>query len=261
MVLPKSLAEARAQRAITSESTSPELLAITPRLFQVYLTGFYIKFVYGKPELDATSYTACFDFPNGVAWCTGGLSQSSSFSTKTLSDVKKLEMYKDFTHILKAPMLCARHNHTALYHRSYIYAIGGQNQLSMVLSCERYDICGDRWEFIDTLPYNCLSKTAVILESTQSIYLFGGNFGSILCMELETLNWIIHSVKMPRTWSAPNVFKIDETQVFIVGNGTLYVFDPSLTNILNAGPTELANVDGIAYLFKGKLYNFQPQIY
>lgn len=263
MVLPKELAEARAQRAIESQDTSSELLAITPNRFELYVSAFkFIKLNYpiSKFELSKIWYTeqftVCFDLSKGVIWCSGGITHSNSVASFVASFVTKIYMLKDISKIKKAPMLCARNLHTSLYHRGYIYAIGGKDKFSYHLSCERYSICDDRWEFIDTLPYNCISKTAIFLESTQSIYLFGGNLCSILYMELERLTWKIHSVNMPKTLSEPAIFKIDETQVFIVGNERLYVFDPSLTLILNAGPTKMDYLSGFAYLFKGVFYKF-----
>lgn len=254
------------QRDQDVRDTSSELLAFKTSRWKFYLNAF--RFL-------RESYMYCFQQPRqrygrfvlqmsdrsielskGVIWSLGCNERSDNL-------LLKIDLVRDISYIQKASLHVARLLNTGLYHQGYIYVFGGYTVKHLLSSCERYSTYEDRWEFIESLPFPSYNSTSIALQSTQSIYLFGGceryqrKCSTILRMDLERLTWEVLPVKLPSYWTQPNYFKLDETQVYFVENEQLSVFDPSSNTIHVVRPIgSLSGTYGPSYLFKGVLYKF-----
>lgn len=246
--------------------TSFELLAFTSRRWRRFLRA--INFIHRR--LSTTRYMPSrfrydrhkllgeisIDLPKGIVWRSGGCN-----SNKSLKNLSRFDICKDISNTKKANMLVERKDHASLYHQGYIYAFGGNNYISLNLSCERYDTFEDRWEFIGSLPFGCCSANVIVLDNPQSIYLFGGHGkfqysnDSILRMDFERLIWEVLPVKLPNYCENPSCFKIDDSQVFLVANKELHVFDLNSNTILFVKyvKRDFLKLSGPCYLFKDRL--------
>lgn len=246
-----------------SYDTSAELLSFTTRRWNIYLNTF--AFIQSRFEsltcqrshiIQLWYNNFCFDFARNIMWSTGGRRTSSA-------EMKlwKVDIYRDISRIEMASLFVARSNHAGLYHQGCIYVFGGKDNQSILSSSERYSTSEDRWEFIESIPYACFNACAITLESTQSIYLFGGygqclNFyDSILRMELGRMTWEVLSMKLPKKCLAnPACFKVDETQVYFVTNKGLYVYNSRSDIVSFIKSVESDYRVGSCYLFKRELY-------
>lgn len=94
-------------------------------------------------------------------------------------------------------MSTARSNHASVYHRGFVYIVGGYNRSSKMVKCERLCVSEDRWEALPPLPEAVDDCGVVTQESTQSLYVIGGReCDSILELRLDLLSWRRLAVKL-----------------------------------------------------------------
>ena len=60
---------------------------------------------------------------------------------------------------------------------NYIYAIGGENDKTLVKTVERYDVLNDKWEFVASMMRERFWSKAVVFD--KKIYVFGKNFSYV----------------------------------------------------------------------------------
>lgn len=260
----RNFAKDQSQRVNDARDTSSELLDFTTKRWDFYLNAFRFlresfRYCFEQPR----QRYGCFvfersersiDFYKGVIWSLGCNERSNKH-------VLKIDLFRDISCNYKASLSVTRSMNAGLYHQDYIYVFGGYSGQSVISSCERYSTCEDRWEFIGSLPFPNYNSNSIALESTKSIYLFGGRerynrlYHTILRMELAKLTWEVLSVKLPTNWDMADCFKLNETQVYFVVNKQFSVFDSRLNTFRMIKPIDSFDRPyWPSYLFRGVLY-------
>jgi hypothetical protein len=143
-------------------------------------------------------------------------------------EVVKIDTLREFAVSSQPPMHTSRHNHAAVYHSQYLYALGGYNEGRYLSECERYSCAESRWEVLPALPVAGFCMSAVEVEN--SVYALGGHVAGepldiVQKLSLDSLAWELMQLKLPQAASWPPCFKSD-TQVYLVIKKTLYSFTP-----------------------------------
>lgn len=149
------------------------------------------------------------------------------------SEVMCLKTNHDFAVTYMAPMNSKRAFHGAIFHKGYVYTIGGTSRDVSLSKCERYNCNENRWDILEQLPVSCSNTSLVVLEATQALYALGGNkhedeywLRFIQKLDLENLSWDVIPLMLPNPACCIACFKVDESKAYFVIQGRLYEFNP-----------------------------------
>lgn len=213
-------------------------------LYCLRLSSFFFKPLCSLTEL-----------PDAKLFITGGGHPFGS------SDVHCIDIKRDFSVCTKLSLSTPRRYHVSLNHAGFVYVIGGNNNHYLNL-CERYIISQNRWEFLLPLPFACNGLSAVLLESSNSIYTLGGHCSSrldrIQRLCLESLAWDLIEVKLPYPSFNIACFKLsdDADKFYFVMNRELHSFTPSTSSFQHVRTlvADIESFNGCGYYRRGYLY-------
>lgn len=199
-----------------------------------------------------------FQFIDACSWCIlpgGSLCFSGGYSPISNAVMTINPINYVVTH--KAPMLTARAYHTALYHKGYVYAIGGGTPAA-TMQCERYLVSEDRWIALSPLILATYGYGIVAYE--ESLYVLGGHNASawthsIQELKLESLAWRTLNFYLPSISEFIAVFRVNE-ECFLVHASKLYAFKPSSSgiNLVKNLSADIRSNYGQSSYSKGTLY-------
>jgi hypothetical protein len=157
---------------------------MTDNLYQTSLaTGEVTDFV--VPAYVFRVFSSLCELPEGKLFVTGGSDSTAVDCIDTTS----------FEVSPRPPMHQGRGSHASIYHAHYLYVVGGIDGTSALDRTGRFNSRDNRWELFPNLPEAEAGINLAVLESTQSIYAFGGSFWSdeflntIQKLSLERLTW------------------------------------------------------------------------
>lgn len=173
----------------------------------------------------------------------------------------RIDTTREFSVVRGPPMITARIMHCAIYHREFLYVLGGFNLCDLNV-CERYAFGEQRWSALESLPQFCSNMSAIVLEETQCLYGLGGAV-SDCCMirtlqrlSLTTLLWDLMDLKLPAIDAGIACFKTDETKAYFLIDYGLYVFHPRSNTIRLVKLSHCISSDaGPSYYSKGIVYS------
>jgi hypothetical protein len=120
--------------------------------------------------------------------------------------------------------------HGAVYFRGFVYVIGGVREFSDTKECERLDLMERTWSAIPPIRQEMSMQSAVALESTSCLYVFGcrATPKTIFEFNVETMLWRKLSYSLPALSSQVPCFKIEgvHNQFFIIQESKLFSIDP-----------------------------------
>jgi hypothetical protein len=153
-------------------------------------------------------------------------------------------------------MLTPKGVHTAVYHTSHLYILGGWNDIRHLSECERYVCAEKRWEALPPLPRACIYTSGVVVES--SLYALGGYAGTLLDLvqklSLESLTWELMQFRLPFAGYYVPCFKVRDTEVYLVVNKTLCSFTAFEVRSLKTLTKDIQSACGPSYYHRGTLY-------
>lgn len=171
----------------------------------------------------------------------------------------KIDTLRDLACTQEPDMNFPRSKFSALYFAGHLYVVGGFKSVAEAF-CERYHTEERRWEVITPLPQACFGTALVALESTQSLYAFGGNdgensIGLIQRLSLPTLEWEVLPIMIePDCWMS--AFKVDELQIYFVCWRRMFRYKPAKGNLkyIKTLPNEVSSIGGPTYHADNTLY-------
>lgn len=189
---------------------------------------------------------------NGVVFITGGGDPSTTDAAR---------IHPEATKVVPLPhMLSPRRLHSSVVHTTFLYVIGGYG-LTRLKKCERFDLQGNQWTAITPLPHQSSGVGLVVLETTKSLYALGGRSNGrdldlIQQLCLEILKWTVMPVTLPIAYYSLACFKLEESQLYIVVQDSVYSYIPSTNTIRNAKLINEApkSYYGPSYYVSGRLY-------
>lgn len=195
-------------------------------------------------------FCSWYQLPSGCVMVTGGR------VFNVTKNVVSIDVSKDYAVTERSPMSIHRDSHSSVHIFGYLYVVGG-----ITAVCERYSCNTDCWEIVGSLPKAVKDSSIIALEATQCIYSFGGrNADSILAivqrLRLDCLEWDELPLTLPSFIRFLACFKIDETKVYFLQGGTLYVFQPIVNTItpIRSINRNANSCNGPSYYVEGKLY-------
>jgi hypothetical protein len=155
-------------------------------------------------------------------------------------EVCNIDTRREFVVTSKEDLQFKRGSHSSVYYDNYVYVIGG------CVPCERYDCEEECWLPFGFLPgeheaYGRLSL--VVMESTQSIYVLGGNAKTgdfsyadqdlIWRLDLYSQDFEVLKVKLPVPCAGVPCYRLypESTKIFMLLGTGLYSFDTKSSQI------------------------------
>mmetsp|Transcript_6950 Transcript_6950/g.12645 ORF Transcript_6950/g.12645 Transcript_6950/m.12645 type:complete len:399 (+) Transcript_6950:666-1862(+) len=178
------------------------------------------------------------EVPKGQLYFSGGS------NGELMNAVTSIDLLRDFASFKQRPMLHARVFHGVVYYKGFLYVVGGEvNYQTFRRECERLSLENGQWEEIQPLPTQAGHLSLMVLESTQSLYSFGGQKESGLIdliqrLCLVNLTWEVLPVKLPISTSGSPCFKVDEFEVCLIVSEALLIFNPFNNSIEVQGPVQ-----------------------
>lgn len=217
----------------------------------------------------ATGATACFvishSFFIGSVWCeipgenlyiTGGRSEDYTYQKKAVAISPGT-----FDVSSRSDMITQRGYHSAVAYRSDLIVLGGNSKRNL-RECEKFISGNNKWVSISPLPQACFDLNAIVLEDTRSLYALGGKVDeetplrTIQHLNLDSLDWSVHSLQLPDAACWIPIFKLDESQGYFIVNQIIYGFNSSSINIVGRiveGETPISK-RGASHFCGGYLY-------
>jgi len=187
----------------------------------------------------------------GCLYFTGG---------KNYNDFVSILTSREYAVLQLPEMNSARADHGLIYHRGCLYAIGGYYQRNLY-ECERFDFAANQWEAVSRLPKACHGLSLFVVEETNCLYAVGGFdseafFNCFQRLSLKCMAWDVMKLKLPFKEFRIANFKLEESQVYLVLKGTLWVFNPLSATISEVKTLDehISSVFGPSYYYGGYLY-------
>jgi hypothetical protein len=239
----------------------------TPQLHEDTLPTFIFSYSHGTDQLHRTSLVTgeqhkhrvpSYRFKASCCWSEvpGGNLLITGGGHPAVREVVRIDTRREFAVSHCPSMLTPRRNHAAVYHSQLLYVLGGVSGNNISRRCERYVCAENRWEALPPLPRACISASGVVVES--SLYALGGWDGTQLDLvqklSLESLAWELIQLRLPYAgWAIP-CFKLNDTEVYLVVNATLYSFTALEVRLLRTLTENINSWFGTSYYRRGTLY-------
>jgi hypothetical protein len=240
----------------------------TPQLHEVTLPTFIYSYNRGTHELHRTSLITgeqskhrvpSYNFKDGCCWSEvpGGSLLITGGGFPTVGEVVRIDARREFAVSRCPPMLTPRREHAAVYHCVHLYVLGGWSESTRLRKCERYVCAENRWEALPPLSRTCCRMSGVVVES--SLYALGGLRGAdaldlVQKLSLESLTWELMQLRLPYADSEIPCFKLNDTEVYLVVNATLYSFTGLEVRPLRTLSRNIHVWYGASYYRSGTLY-------
>lgn len=170
-----------------------------------------------------------FVFHERPCWCIladGKLFIVGGYSFRT-NKIFSINTLKEFSVVHKQPMLFERFQHGLVSHANYLYVAGGSTKC-----CERYNVSEDSWEEFESIQKVYKSPLLAVLERYQSLFAIGGRHSRLIQrLSLLSLTWNVVDIRLPYVGAQVICFKFEESQLYLILNKALYVFQPEDNNI------------------------------
>jgi hypothetical protein len=204
------------------------------------------------PSFDGT---AIVETPEGNLTFTGGGDKKATNHAYQIAD------RREFAHLALPPMQSKRTFHGAVYFRGFVYVIGGVRDFSDTKECERLDLMERTWSAIPPIRQEMSMQSAIALESTSCLYVFGcrATPKTIFEFNVETMLWRKLSYSLPALSSQVPCFKIEgvHNQFFIIQESKLFSIDPHRGKVQQlkklSGPMTCSNSQ--TYYSNGVIYS------
>mmetsp|Transcript_31901 Transcript_31901/g.54950 ORF Transcript_31901/g.54950 Transcript_31901/m.54950 type:complete len:370 (+) Transcript_31901:45-1154(+) len=187
------------------------------------------------------------ELPDQSLFFTGGVGGEN--------EVWIIDIIRQYAVIDKPPMIHWRSQHSTVYIKEEVYAISGE----YVKQCERFRLAGEKWDSLPDIPVPVYCHTAISSESTNSIFVFGGEGRKIIQeLSLLSMTWQILPVRLSHADYHIPVFKTnsDEGSLYFTSERVLYKFILSSKTIERIKPIS-RNIEswyGPSYYVSGRLY-------
>jgi len=160
-------------------------------------------------------------------------------------------------------MLNARIRHNSVYTDGYLYVIGGIYSCNALRECERFSVADSKWEAISPLPIAVYNHSVVVQESTQALYVIGGDTNgysptnAIQELNLRTQLWTQLSYTLPSASYGIPVFKSrrGSEDFYLVLDSKLYSWNP------DSAPIQVKDLAANSSSFYGQSYYRQWTLY
>lgn len=218
-----------------------------------------------------TKVLAPFRFRSGSSWCA--FPNDSIYFTgghPCSNEVVSIEI-PTFKVSPEPPMIGVRFCHSSVYHKGYLYVIGGHNGSIPLKYCERYSTFTDKWESIASLEIGVYYFGLIRNRQSQCLYALGGHLiksttNAIQEYNLVSLTWRTLSLMLPSPHSDRLAsFKLseDDDDIYFLQDLELYKLNPSSSQITAVKSVSgyVQSVLGPCYYSNGKIYcsfNFGP---
>lgn len=154
------------------------------------------------------------ELPDGSYLITGGKGQQGVLGTTV--------HYFQGSEIVRANMGVPRMIHSVVYHKGYVYVIGGHDYYGQPLnSCECFDMNSNAWLPLEPMKTPRALASACKFNDSQ-FYVFGGVSGQYTLDTIERFdltygNWTILSVRLTTPVYSSSVSQAGETNIIIMG--------------------------------------------
>mmetsp|Transcript_32250 Transcript_32250/g.55748 ORF Transcript_32250/g.55748 Transcript_32250/m.55748 type:complete len:358 (-) Transcript_32250:55-1128(-) len=260
-----------------SDEVMRDFVPTTPAAKLAYMPSYIYSFKHQTSELFRTQLTSSDEtshivethtFLDGSIWCEaleGQVYVLGGFTKldKASHEVVSINPGNEFSVKTEPHMKTARGSFGVVYHKSFIYVVGGAHDLARANSisdCERYNIEESKWESFNPLPQACSGTSLIAFEFTQCIYAFGGYAGerlnTIQRLTLGSLNWDLMFIHLPVADNFICAFKLQSYKIFFITGDFLFAFVPSASVITRVKPMNrsVSSVSGPSYYSNCTIY-------
>lgn len=206
-----------------------------------------------KATLIYTSWTEC---PDSSLLFSGGFN-----GRRPVDEAWRVDVKREFAVSFQASMICRRSDHSSCYFQGCVYAIGGFDSKT----CERLSLQTGIWEALPDFPHEISGPGLVPVESTASLYVFGGRTRldneakfTMYVLGVRSAVWTMYALKLPHLYSNVACFlhpSREDTFFFVSGSGLykLNVAAHKLEFVRDLGKIVRSEI-GMSWYFGGRLF-------
>lgn len=149
--------------------------------------------------------------PDGRIYLMGGEDQDGAKKQVYCIDVKTIDENSSFSMLNSMP--CKKIDFSMTYLDNHIYIITGKDHSNEIVgTCEAYNIQTDRWKLIADVNQKRYAASAISIQESKKIFLFGGRSDNQSTMakyieeySVELNIWRKIKLKKPNDWTPAEV--------------------------------------------------------
>jgi hypothetical protein len=163
------------------------------------------------------------DIPTKQKWSHGeNCGDRSLVVTGGLYKTEDTFKYSDNTWTRLPRLLDPRFRHSSIYHKGFLYVIGGCRYCYELKLVEKFDFTAQRWLRVRSVPWRCPHPRAAI--ANERLFVFGVKKGGMYVLNDDDSEWT-REAEIPFDHDNASIAVLND-KIYVVSKKNFYCYDP-----------------------------------